>query len=157
MRACFVAAGLAGLPAPHGTAATLVVSNTSASGPGSLQQAILDANATMGSIRLFFKSRARGAHHQPTNTLPPITDSVVIDGTTQPGFAGTPLIQLNGSNAGSNDGLRLHAGNSTIRGLAINRFGGAGIHVLGPRRNQHYPGLTSSARTPPAPSPEGMA
>ena len=62
--------------------------------------------------------------------LPAITDPVVIDGTTQPGYAGTPLIELNGASAGStSDGLRLSAGNSTILGLAINRFGGAGIHV----------------------------
>src|SRR5262245_3821998 len=33
----------------------------------------------------------------PTSALPIITDAVVLDGTTQPGFAGTPLIELNGS------------------------------------------------------------
>jgi hypothetical protein len=131
--ASIVAAFLAVLPLPRGTAATLVVSNTSASGPGSLQQAILDANATNGLDTIIFRIPGAGVHTiTPTSTLPPITDSVVIDATTQPGFAGTPLIELDGSSAGSNDGLRLQAGSSTIRGLAINRFVASAIHVLAP-------------------------
>jgi titin len=131
--AFFVAACLAVFPTPQGTAATLIVSNTSASGPGSFQQAILDANATEGLDTIVFQIPGAGVHTiAPTNALPPITDSVAIDGTTQPGFAGAPLIELNGSSAGNNDGLRLQAGSSTIRGLAINRFAGTGIHVLAP-------------------------
>jgi hypothetical protein len=58
--------------------------------------------------------------------LPPITDPVVINGFSQPGFETTPLIQLNGTSANGH-GLQLNAGNSIIRGLVINRFGGAGI------------------------------
>ena len=108
-----------------------MVTNTSASGPGSLQQAILDANAASGLDTITFQIPGAGVHTiTPANALPSITDPVVIDGTTQPGFAGTPLIEVNGASAGAtSDGLRLTAGNSTIRGLAINRFGGAGIHV----------------------------
>jgi titin len=128
-----VAAFLAVLTVPHGSAATLVVSNTSASGPGSLQQAFLDANATNGLDTIIFKIPGAGVHTiTPTNALPPITNSVVIDATTQPGFAGTPLIELDGSTAGNNDGLRLFAGSSTIRGLAINRFAASAIHVQFP-------------------------
>jgi hypothetical protein len=51
------------------------------------------------------------------STLP-----VVIDGTSQPSFAGQPVIELNGLGAGANAGLRLLAGNSTVRGLVINGF-----------------------------------
>ncbi|HWP43125.1 MAG TPA: PKD domain-containing protein, partial [Blastocatellia bacterium] len=55
--------------------------------------------------------------------LPIITGPVIIDATTQPGFAGSPLIELNGSSAGpSAVGLRISAGRSTVRGLVINRF-----------------------------------
>ena len=125
---------LAAFAALRCAAATLIVTNTSASGPGSLQQAILDANAASGLDTIIFQIQGTGVHTiTPTNALPQITDPVVIDGTTQPGFAGTPLIELNGANAGANsDGLRLSAGNSTIRGLAINRHSGAGIHVQAP-------------------------
>src|SRR5207249_2305178 len=67
----------------------------------------------------------------PAAALPAITDPVVIDGTTQPGHTTNhPLIELNGVSAGgSSVGLRLLAGNSTVRGLAIGRFGAEGIHV----------------------------
>src|SRR5206468_6943535 len=58
---------------------------------------------------------------------PLVTDPVLIDGTTQPGFDGVsalPVITLDGiSLGGTVDGLRVTAGNSTIRGLGIVRFG----------------------------------
>ena len=38
-----------------------------------------------------------------TVALPVITDGLLIDGTSQPGFSGTPLIQLNGSGIGGGD------------------------------------------------------
>jgi hypothetical protein len=69
----------------------------------------------------------------PASALPTITKPVKIDGTTQPGFAGSPLIQLQGNLAGaSTDGLTLsaHSG-SVIRGLIIVLFGGDGIVVTG--------------------------
>src|SRR5205085_8092621 len=61
--------------------------------------------------------------------LPNITDSVTIDGTTQPGFAGSPIIELDGSNAGSANGLTITSGSCTVRGLIINGFGGDGIAI----------------------------
>jgi VCBS repeat-containing protein len=69
----------------------------------------------------------------PTSPLPTITKAMTIDGTTQPGFAGQPLIQLQGNFAGATtDGLTLsnHTG-SVIRGLVIFLFGGNGILVSG--------------------------
>lgn len=69
----------------------------------------------------------------PASALPTITKRVKIDGTTQPGFSGTPLIQIQGNLAGATtDGLTLtnHTG-SEIRGLKIVRFGGNGILVTG--------------------------
>ena len=55
--------------------------------------------------------------------LPVITHPVILDGTTQPGFAGSPLIVLDGTDAGVGaDGLVITAGGSTVRGLVINRF-----------------------------------
>ena len=56
----------------------------------------------------------------------------MIDGTTQPGYAGTPLIEISGENAGSTAGLFVNTSNTVIRGLAINRFAFAGIALNGP-------------------------
>ena len=63
------------------------------------------------------------------SVLPAITEAIVIDGTTDPDFSGTPLIVLNGSATGN--GLELTAGSdgSTIRGLAIGGFSASGLHV----------------------------
>jgi hypothetical protein len=59
--------------------------------------------------------------------LPALTHPTVIDGTTEPGFAGTPIIVLNGVQAGSASGLYITASNSTIKGLVIQQFQQFGI------------------------------
>ena len=66
------------------------------------------------------------------SALPIIADPVIIDGTSQPGFAvGAPVIELNGASAGSfTNGLHITAGGSTVRGLVINRFFNNGILLL---------------------------
>jgi hypothetical protein len=105
-------------------ASTFTVTNTNDSGPGSLRQAILDANANSGTDSITFSIGTGLQTIVPTSRLPDITDPVVIDGTTQPGFAGAPIIELSGSNAPSlpNVGLlTITGGNTTIRGLILNR------------------------------------
>ena len=109
-----------------------VVTNTNDSGPGSLRQAILGANADPGPENITFQI---GTGLQTINVggsglgaLPTITGQVNIDGTTQPGYVGVPLIELNGAGAGSTaSGLSFSAGANTVKGLVINRFGGSGI------------------------------
>ena len=57
---------------------------------------------------------------------------MLIDGISQPGYAGTPLIELSGSQAGGGDGLTITGSDVTVRGLDINSFTqGAGIHLTG--------------------------
>ena len=56
-----------------------------------------------------------------------ITDPVIIDGTTQPGFAGSPIIELDGT--GQQTVLWITAGGSTVKGLVINRIGHAGFRL----------------------------
>ncbi|MEK6409437.1 MAG: hypothetical protein AABN34_21140 [Acidobacteriota bacterium] len=103
-------------------ATTFTVINTNDSGPGSLRQAILDANANPGLDTIDFNVPGGGVHTiTPGLQLPDILDPVTIDGATQPGFAGTPIIELNG-NAIISAALVIRAGGSTVRGLAINRF-----------------------------------
>jgi hypothetical protein len=90
--------------------------------PGSLRKAILDANAAPGTDTIAFQIGSGLQTIKPKSELPAITDPVVIDGTTQQGFAGVPLIFLDGSDAGEVGGLRISAGNSTVRGLIISSF-----------------------------------
>jgi uncharacterized repeat protein (TIGR01451 family) len=65
------------------------------------------------------------------SALPAVTVPIVIDGTTQPGFSGTPLVVLDGSQTHFASGLDLEGGNSTVQGLAIDNFAGNGILLGG--------------------------
>ncbi len=110
---------------------TYMVTNTNDAGAGSLRQAILDANANAGRDTIAFNVAGGGIRSIAlASPLPVIQDPVILDATTQPGFAGNPMIELNGAAAGTGAvGLYVTAGNSIIRGLVINRFDGRGILV----------------------------
>jgi hypothetical protein len=66
-----------------------------------------------------FDLAGRGVHTiAPAAALPTIIDPVVIDGSTQPGFGGRPLIDPRGPESDTTvDGLTISAGASTVRGL----------------------------------------
>ena len=64
--------------------------------------------------------------------LPSITDPLIVNGETQPGFlAGAPVVEIDGSLAGAGSGLSLMMGPSTVRGLVINRCGNEGLALRG--------------------------
>jgi hypothetical protein len=108
------------------------VTTTADSGPGSLRQAILDANGHVGLDAIHFAIGSGVRSIAPLSPLPAITDSVDLDATTQPGYAGTPIVQLDGIRAGPQaDGLTILTSISRVRGLVINRFAGAGIRLAG--------------------------
>ncbi len=124
--------------------AVFTVTNTMDAGAGSLRQAMIDANALAGADDIMFNIAGAGPHTIAlTSALPFITDPVTIDGYTQPGSSpntaafGSVLdtvlqIELDGFNAGAGvQGLRVQANNTTIRGLAINRFSLSGIRLEG--------------------------
>jgi hypothetical protein len=75
-----------------------VVTNTNDDGAGSLRSAILASNATAGLDTIVFDIPGPGVKViNPQTVLPEITDRVIIDGATQPGYAGTPVIMLDGN------------------------------------------------------------
>ena len=109
------------------TSGIFSVTNTSDSGPGSLRQAILDSNtATAGTNTIDFAIPDAGVQLiVPLSALPAIVNSVLIDGFSQPGYTGTPLIELSGSQAGQTSGLTITGSDVTIRGLDIGGFSSA--------------------------------
>jgi len=128
----FFLAGLQTSVAVSGSAATYTVTTTSDSGPGSLRQAILDADANPGNDVIAFSLSGSGpfAITPSAGGLPLIHESVTIDGSTQPGFAGVPLIELRGTSAGPGvSGLSLLTSNCVIRALCINQFARDGIRI----------------------------
>ena len=105
--------------------------NTNDTGLGSLRQAMLNANAASGAGAnlITFNITGSGVHViSPHTALPTLSSAVLLDGTSQPGYSGTPLIELDGVSAGTGvNGLNLAASTITVQGLEINQFLGDGI------------------------------
>ena len=117
-------------------AATFTVTNTFDGSLGSLRQAILDANASPGADAIVFNIVGSGVQTIAlSNALPTVSEAVTIDATTQPGFAGTPLIELNGDGLGLAQGIHITGEGTVVRGFAINRFSGHGIFLFRGSRN----------------------
>ena len=117
------------------TQATASVTTNSNTGPGSLREAIENANRTPGLDTINFNIQGGGTQViSLINQLPEITEAVVIDGATQPGGR----VVIDGTSAGFGaEGLIVRGGNSRIRGLVFNNFtsssigqGGDGIVLL---------------------------
>ncbi|HXJ33948.1 MAG TPA: right-handed parallel beta-helix repeat-containing protein [Candidatus Eisenbacteria bacterium] len=93
-------------------AATFTVSNTNASGGGSLAQAIMDANGASDLDTIEFAIPGGGV---PTivASLPAITQPVTIDGTTQSGG----FVELRN---GGGTALTINGNGSIVRGMVLN-------------------------------------
>ena len=75
----------------------------------------------------------------PATPLPAVANKMTIDATSQPGYNATPVIELDGSNAGAGvDGLKVTGGFVVIHGMGISDFaGGNGIRIeAGPGGNK---------------------
>ena len=115
------------------TPALFSVTNALDIGLGSLRQAILDANANVGTDAIAFNIAGSGVQTiSLASALPTITEAVTIDATTQTGWINAPIIELRGDGAGAGaNGFTIISSGSTIRGFAINRFGGSGVLISG--------------------------
>jgi parallel beta-helix repeat protein len=129
------------------SAATFMVTTTADSGAGSLRQAILDANAASGADTIVFNIPGTGVQTiAPLAALPEVTDSVTIDGYTQPGSSPNDLavgddavilIELSGVNGSGNLTVRTTSFlvGSTVRGLALNTGAGVSFDYVLPTTN----------------------
>jgi parallel beta-helix repeat protein len=135
VRRCWLLPFLFSLSSSWLPAATFTVTSTNDAGPGSLRQAILDANITPGPNVLQFNLPGTGMHTLlPLTPLPDITNSLAINGYSQPGSQpnsltngnnGVLLVRLDGVYLTNSlpIGLRFNsANNNSVRGLIIVRF-----------------------------------
>ena len=131
---------------PSYASTTFTVTNTNDSGAGSLEQAILDANANGNPSevdRIDFDIPGTGVKTISPNSVPPIiTEPVVIDGYSQHGSSvntlarGTNaklLVQIDGTD--SPGGLTVQASHSVVKGLVLNRFSGGVAIDISPQRS----------------------
>jgi hypothetical protein len=149
------------LSAADAATALFVVRNTNDDGVDSLRQAIVAANAhanDKGPDQIHFAIPGSGVQTiVVASALPETTDPVIIDGWTQPGWNGAPLVELTSTSGLAADGLRITGGSTTIRGLVINGFQ-TGINV-GPQGGNIIEGCyigTNKTATLAAPNDRGI-
>ncbi|MEM7129200.1 MAG: SBBP repeat-containing protein, partial [Chloroflexota bacterium] len=123
------------------SACSLVVTNTTDSGPGSLREAINCAVTTSGADIITFNIPTSDPGFDgsaftitPATALPTVTDATTIDGASQAAFAGDtnsagPEIVLDGSLAPTDIGVLIHGDDNGVNDIVVNGFG-FGIYVL---------------------------
>ncbi len=110
--------------------AVFTVVNTADSGVGSLRSALDLSNSTPGIDTIAFNISAADKTIHIASQLPGVYDAAIVDGTTQPGYAGRPLVRVDGAGTdGNTDGFKLF-GNSTLKGLSVTGFGGQGVTTI---------------------------
>ncbi len=118
----------------------------------SLRAAIQTTNATTGFDLVNFDIPGGGIQTiAPTSALPPITQQVFIDATTQPGYVSSPMVEVRGDAAPpETNGLTFAGGssNSALIGLTINRFTtGIALQSSSNRIEKSYVGLLADGVT----------
>jgi hypothetical protein len=116
-------------------ASVFPVTNTNESGPGSLRMAITNANQNPGIDSIPFNITPLASTYSILidSALTAITESVIIDATSQPGFVKNPVVRINGKGM---NGWALVTGTSvlgkvTVRGLDFINFWKTGFPTGG--------------------------
>jgi hypothetical protein len=108
-------------------AANYTVTNTDDSGPGSLRQAILDMNGHSGTGDTIVFAIGSGPQTiRPLSQLPEILHGD-IDGRTQPGFSGKPIIELDGSLTDALTSGLFMSTEGIMHSLVVNNFPNYGV------------------------------
>jgi hypothetical protein len=101
---------------------TFIVGNTNDSGPDSLRQAILDANASPGAdaIDFHFSPFSDTVEFKVLSNLPRITEALIVDGTTY--VYGPIRLKTSTASPTTYFGLQLGGGSSLVRGIELRGF-----------------------------------
>lgn len=136
-------------------AATYTVTSTDDSVPaaaGTLRWAIEQATSNPGPDTITFNISGSGVHTITLVSEFYIEDNgVTIDGTTQPGYAGTPLIEITGNGVVSRGLYFVEASDCLVRGLCINGITDHGLYFETCTRctvQACYLGVDPTATTP---------
>lgn len=128
--------------------------NTGSGTSGTLRWCIGQANLSAGPHTINFSVAGTISI---TSSLPALLQSITIDGSAAPGFAGVPVIILDGSGFGNGDGMTIQHSDCKLFGLEIANFPYRGIYINGDNadhfqigdagkgnviRNNHYWGIS---------------
>jgi hypothetical protein len=126
------------LAAGYACGATFTVTNVNDSGPGSLRQAVLDANGAAGADTVAFNIASPAKVIAPLTPLPDIAADTTVDGTTQPGYGGNPLVEIDFTSVPNGNSIPpCWRDYGTVKGLAVNGCPWAGL--------ASFPGATVSS------------
>ncbi len=112
---------------------TFVVTSNADSGDGTLRQAILGADQSPDST-IDFDLKVGSTTINLLKSLPPIVSTMTIDGTSQPGYKGTPVVTVNATGAGpTGTGFDFVNGSdgSKVDGLEVTGFAVTAVIVDG--------------------------
>ncbi|WP_183098165.1 hypothetical protein [Nocardioides pelophilus] len=107
----------------------ITVTSAAGGGHGSFRDAIERANALGHEAHIRFAIGVGPVTVRPDAPLPPIAFNGVVDGWTQPGFEGRPLVEIDGGASPGCAGLEIVASGVTVRGLALTSWTEEGIFV----------------------------
>ncbi|HMP76857.1 MAG TPA: right-handed parallel beta-helix repeat-containing protein [Kiritimatiellia bacterium] len=117
---------------PRAGAATFTVTNAANSGAGTLRAAITNANTAGAGTHIIAFNLAAPFQVTLTNALPSMTNSILIDGATQPGYTGAPVVVVRGQYGTAEAGLQFWAAGGGVRALRMTGFtNNAAINVHG--------------------------
>lgn len=145
-------AGMALVYGPNPIANSPIVTNSKDSGVGSLRAAIYYGIDHPGSTITFNIPPGDPGHVggiysiKPSDQMTRLGSGTTIDGATQPGTAGSPIVMLDGSAGIYEHGLRISEANCIVKGVSISNFGGSGVMLYGGATNNIIGGSTSAAR-----------
>ncbi len=109
--------------------------NSGAGTSGTLLFCITQANFSAGPHTINFSVAGTINISSSAALLPELIQSITIDATTAPGYAGSPVIMLDGTGLGSGNGLEITAVNCAVYGVEIANFPYRGIYLNGSSAN----------------------
>ncbi|CAN5389196.1 hypothetical protein BH10PLA2_BH10PLA2_12940 [soil metagenome] len=110
------------------TPAVYTVSSLADSGDGSLRAAITSANSNPAGSADEIDFSVTGVIKLTSAALPPITNTLNLNGRSAPNFAGVPLLEIENNGFA---GLTLEGSNSVLAALSIVNANGAGVTLSG--------------------------
>lgn len=118
------------------TVNSLANTNTGSGSTGTLRYCLTMATITPGAPHTInFSVAGTIAIVADANALPNITQATTIDGTTAPGYAGSPVIIIDYAGCTGSYGILVNAANSSLLGLEFRNSPLTGINISGAANN----------------------
>jgi len=117
--------------------------NSGSGTSGTLLYCVSQANLSAGPHAINFSVAGTISINSTASLLPALNQSITIDGSTAPGYAGSPVIILDGTGLGSGHGIEITAADCGIYGLEIANFPYSGLYLNGPLVNNFIIGTSS--------------